>query len=109
MIGNIVFGGGDAWVAESGTGRVWRVDRDGRQTQLTLAPGVGELASSDDTMWVTNVNSGELTGIDLITGDLDREIDTGHASLAVAAGGGEIMVAVGPTIDESIAASTARC
>ncbi len=102
-LGNIIFGGGDAWVAESSKGRVWRIDRDGRETEFALTPGVGELAATDDTMWVTNVNTGELTGIDLVTGELDREIDTGHATLAVAAGGGEIMVAVGPTIDESIA------
>jgi ABC-type transport system substrate-binding protein/class 3 adenylate cyclase/streptogramin lyase len=101
-LGNIHFGGGDAWVAESSTGKVWRVDRGGRQTEFTLAPGVGELSATEDTMWATNVNTGVVTGIDLVTGDL-RGIDTGHATQAIAAGGGEIMVAVGPTVDEMIA------
>ena len=54
-------------------------------------------------MWVTNANTGVLTGIDLVTEQQDQEIDTGHATLAVAAGGDEIMVAVVPTVDEAIA------
>ena len=33
----------------------------------------------------------------------NQEIDTGHATLAVAAGGDELMIAVGPTVDEAIA------
>jgi ABC-type transport system substrate-binding protein/class 3 adenylate cyclase/streptogramin lyase len=102
-LGNIAFGGGDAWTAASSTGRVWRVDRSGRQTSFALQPGVGELASTNDTMWVTNADTGALTGIDLVTGQQDRVIDTGHATLAVATGGDELMIAVGPTADEAIA------
>lgn len=102
-LGNIYFGGGDAWTSEPSSGRVWRVDRSGRQTGFTLEPGVGDMASTDRTMWVTNANTGELTGIDLLTGQRDRVIETGHATLAVAAGGDELMIAVGPTVDEAIA------
>ncbi len=61
------------------------------------------MAATERTMWVTNANTGALTGIDLVTGQQDQEIDTGHATLAVAAGGDELMVAVGPTVDEAIA------
>ena len=61
------------------------------------------MASTDRTMWVTNAETGELTGIDLVTGEQDQVIDTGHATVAVAAGGDEIMVAVGPTVAEAIA------
>ena len=102
-VGNIYIGGGDAWTAASSTGRVWRIDRSGRQTNFALQPGVGEMASTDRTMWVTNANTGALTGIDLVTGEQNQVIDTGHATLAVAAGGDEVMVAVGRTVDEAIA------
>jgi ABC-type transport system substrate-binding protein/class 3 adenylate cyclase/streptogramin lyase len=103
-LGNIWFGGGDAWTSQAPTGRVWRVDRSGRQTNFALEPGVGDMASTERTMWVTNVNTGVLTGIDLVTGKQDRVIDTGHATLAVAAGGGEMMIGVGATVEETIAA-----
>ena len=102
-LGNIHIAGGDAWTALSSTGLVWRVDRSGRQTSYSLRPGVGEMASTERTMWVTNANTGALTGIDLVTGQQDQEIDTGHATLAVAASGDELMIAVGPTVDEAIA------
>ncbi len=102
-LGNIYIGGGDGWTSASSTGQVWRVDRSGRQTSFSLQPGVGEMASTEDTMWVTNANTGVLTGIDLVTEQQDKEIDTGHATLAVAAGADEIMVAVVPTVDEAIA------
>ena len=102
-LGNIYVGGSDAWTSSSSTGRVWRVDRSGRQTSFALQPGVGEMASTERTMWVTNANTGALTGIDLVTGAQDHRIDTGHATLAVAAGGDELMIAVGPTVDEAIA------
>ena len=102
-LGNIHIGGGDAWTALSSTGLVWRVDRSGRQTSYSLQPGVGEMAATERTMWVTNANTGALTGIDLVTGQQNQEIDTGHATLAVAASGDELMIAVGPTVDEAIA------
>ena len=102
-LGNIYFGGGYAWTAESPAGLVWRVDRSGRHTSYALPPGVGEMAATEGTMWVTNANTGKLTGIDFVTGQQDRVIDAGHAVLAVAAGGDELMIAVGPTVDEAIA------
>lgn len=102
-LGNIQVAGGDAWTSSSSTGRVWRVNRSGRQTSFALQPGIGDMAATEHTMWVTNVNTGALTGIDLVTGALDQKIDTGHATLAVAAGGGELMIAVTLTVDEAIA------
>lgn len=102
-LGNIYLGGGDAWTALSSVGQVWRVDRSGRQTSYSLQPGVGEMAATERTMWVTNGETGVLTGIDLVTGQQTQEIDTGHATLAVAASSDELMVAVGPTVDEAIA------
>ena len=102
-LNNIYIGGGDGWTSAASTGQVWRVDRSGRQTSFSLQPGVGEMAATEDVMWVTNATTGVLTGIDLVTEQHDREIDTGHATLAVAAGSDEIMVAVVPTVDEAIA------
>jgi class 3 adenylate cyclase len=102
-IGNIYIAGGDAWTAMANSGAVYRLDRSGRFSRYDLEPGVGEMAPTETTMWVTNSNTGALTGIDLATGSTDRVIDPGHAVIATAAGAGEIMIAVGPTVDEAIA------
>jgi ABC-type transport system substrate-binding protein len=101
-LGNIYVAGGEAWTASTSTGRVWRVDSSGRSTVYNLKPGVSEFAGTAKTMWVTNSITGQLTGIDLATGQL-RTIDTGHAILGVSAGAGQLMVAVDRTVDEYIA------
>jgi ABC-type transport system substrate-binding protein/class 3 adenylate cyclase len=103
VLGNIQFAGGDAWTAATSTGEVYRVDRSGRHTSFTLEPGVGEMAATSRTMWVTNADTGRLTGIDLVTGQPDRVIDPGHATLAVVASGDQLMIAVGPTFEEAVA------
>jgi hypothetical protein len=103
-LGNIYIGGDDAWTAAVSTGQVWRVDRSGRSTVYSLPPGVSELAATEKTMWVTNASTGELIGIDLATGQQDRTIKTGHATVAVSASADELMIAVEPTVDEYIAA-----
>ena len=102
-LGNIYFAGGDAWTSSADIGSVYRVTGTGTTTTYALEPGVGEMAPTADTMWVTNANSGALTGIDIVTGQQDRTIDTGHATLAAVAGADQLMVAVGPTPDETIA------
>jgi ABC-type transport system substrate-binding protein len=102
-LGNVAFGGGDAWVTDAASGRVFRLDRRGRRTDYAVAAGVGELTSTSDTMWVTNAENGIVTGIDLVTGEQERRIDTGHATVSVAAGGDQLMMAVYPTPDELIA------
>jgi ABC-type transport system substrate-binding protein len=103
-LGNIYFGGGFAWTAEQDAGTLWRVDRLGNESAFGLSPGIAEMAATTDTIWVTNIHTSRLTGIDLVTGQINQVIDTGHATLAVAAGGDELMVAVGPTDDELVAA-----
>jgi ABC-type transport system substrate-binding protein len=103
-VGNIHFGGGDAWTASVESGQVWRVDRSGRQRTYALQPGVTEMAATQRTMWVTNEETGRLTGIDLATGEQDRFIDSGHGILAVAASEQELMIAVAPTFDDAVAA-----
>jgi ABC-type transport system substrate-binding protein len=103
-LGNIYFGGGYAWTAETITGTVFRVDRLGRHTSMTLSPGTTEMAATDTTMWVTNQQTGELTGLDLVTGRPTSTIKTGHATLTVSAGGDELMIAIGPTVEETIGA-----
>jgi peptide/nickel transport system substrate-binding protein len=102
-LGNIYFGGGDAWTDSTGSGRVFRIDSRGRFDSYDLEPGVADMAPSADAMWVTNFDTGELTGIDLITGQTDRKIRPGHSVMAVASSGDEVMLAVGPTADEVIA------
>ena len=101
-LNNIYTGGGYAWTAESAAGTVHRVDSVGHSLGIALEPGVGEMAATSDTMWVTNANTGQLVGLDLVTGQQRQVIDTGHATLAVAAGGDELMVGVAPTVDEAI-------
>jgi class 3 adenylate cyclase/streptogramin lyase len=104
ILGNIHFGGGDAWTASVDTGQVWRVDRSGRQRTYQLQPGVTEMAATARMMWVTNENTGKLTGIDLVTGDQNRAIDSGHGIVAVVASDDELMIAVVPTFDDAVAA-----
>jgi ABC-type transport system substrate-binding protein/class 3 adenylate cyclase len=102
-LGNIYVAGGDAWTDSTGTGKVYRVDSHGRFKSYDLEPGIADMAPAADAMWVTNFNTGELTGIDLATGQQDRLIHTGHAVVAVASSGNEVMVAVEPTADEVVA------
>ncbi|HYN63574.1 MAG TPA: ABC transporter substrate-binding protein, partial [Candidatus Limnocylindrales bacterium] len=80
------------------------VDESGRQRTYALQPGVTELAATQRTMWVTNENTGQLIGIDLVTGQQNRVIDSGHGILAVAASDRELMVAVAPTFDDAVGA-----
>jgi ABC-type transport system substrate-binding protein/class 3 adenylate cyclase len=101
-LGNIYTGGGYAWTADSAAGTVHRVDSTGHSISIALAPGVGEMGATKDKMWVTNATTGQLVGLDLVTGQQRQVIDTGHATLAVAAGGDQLMVAVSPTVDEAI-------
>jgi ABC-type transport system substrate-binding protein/class 3 adenylate cyclase len=103
FLGNIYFAGGDAWTDSTGTGKVYRVDSHGRFRTYDLEPGIADMAPAADAMWVTNFNTGDLTGIDLVTGQHDRVIHTGHAVMAVASSGDQLMVAVGPTADEVVA------
>lgn len=103
-LGNIQFGGGAAWTASHDTGEVWRLDPSGRQKTYSLQPGVTEMAATERTMWVTNEETGRLTGIDLATGEQNRSIDTGHGILAVAASDAELMIAVVPTFDDAVGA-----
>jgi ABC-type transport system substrate-binding protein/class 3 adenylate cyclase len=102
-LGNVHLAGGDAWVTHSASGRVFRVDRGGRTTSYSLAPGVGELSATEDTMWVTNAESGIVTGIDMLTGEQSRRIDTGHSTVSIVAGDDQLMMAVFPTPDDLIA------
>src|SRR4051794_12820183 len=103
-LGNIYFAGGDAWTDSTGTGKVYRVDQFGRYKTYDLEPGIADMAPAADAMWVTNFNTGELTGIDLGTGQADSKIRTGHAVVAVASSGEEVMLAVTPTTNEVVAA-----
>ena len=103
VLGNIYFAGDHAWTDSTGTGLVYSVDSRGHYSTYALQPGVADMAPASDAMWVTNFNTGDLTGIDLATGQPDRVIHTGHAVIAVASSGEEVMVAVGPTADEVIA------
>jgi peptide/nickel transport system substrate-binding protein len=101
-LNNIYIGGGYAWSAEPSAGIVHRVDSSGRSQSIALEPGASEMAPTTDTMWVTNTNTGQLVGLDLVTGQQRQVIDTGHATLSAAAGGNELLVAVAPTVEEAI-------
>ena len=65
-LGNIYFAGDDAWTSSADIGSVYRVTGTGTTTTYALDPGVGEMAPTTDTMWVTNANSGALVGIDIV-------------------------------------------
>ncbi len=66
-----------------------------------LAPGIGTPSATADAVWVANSRDGTLTRIDAVTSET-RTIDTGHATLSIAAGEDELLVAVGPTADDII-------
>jgi ABC-type transport system substrate-binding protein/class 3 adenylate cyclase len=108
ILGNIHFGADAAWTASTDTGQVWRVDRTGRQRTYQLQPGVTELAATARTMWVTNEETGKLTGIDLVTGDQNRVIDSGHGIVAVVANDDELMIAVAPTFNDAVGALSGK-
>jgi ABC-type transport system substrate-binding protein/class 3 adenylate cyclase len=103
FLGNVYPGNGYAWTTEPDTGTLWRVDRSGRSASFPLEPGAGEIAFTSGLVWVTNGNTGELVGLDVTTGQRKRVIDTGHATLAVVSNGDELLIAVGPTVDEVLA------
>ena len=102
-LGNIYFGGGVAWTTSADQGTVYRVDGSGNYTTFNLEPGVGEMAPTLSTMWITNAKTGVLTGLDIATGQPTGHIVTGHSVIASSANANEIMLAVGPTIGETLA------
>ncbi|HLA16013.1 MAG TPA: ABC transporter substrate-binding protein, partial [Candidatus Limnocylindrales bacterium] len=100
-LSNMAFTGGYGWVSEASEGLLYKVDRAGLRGTITVRPGVGTPSATADAVWVSNNRDGTLTRIDAITSET-RTIDTGHATLSIAASDDQLMVAVGPTADDII-------
>ena len=99
----IAFAGATAWTASDELGKVWKVDRAGRATEYEIGIGARGLALLGGTMWVAVQDQGKLVGIDTTSG-ARREIVTGHQTVSVAAGHGQLLVTVDRTPEETIAA-----
>lgn len=97
----MAFAGGFGWVSESSEGILYKFDRTGVQSLIKVRPGIGTPSAAEDAVWLSNNRDGTLTRIDAITGE-SRTIDTGHATLSIAVGEDQLMVAVGPTSDDVI-------
>jgi ABC-type transport system substrate-binding protein/class 3 adenylate cyclase len=100
-LSNMAFAGGYGWVTEASEGNLYKVDRTGLKEVIKVRPGIGTPAATSGAVWLSNNRDGTLTRVDAITSET-RTIDTGHATLAIAAGEDQLMVAVGPTADEVI-------
>ena len=100
-LSNMAFAGGYGWVTEASEGNLYKVDRTGLKDVIKIRPGIGTPAATSGAVWLSNNRDGTLTRVDAITGET-RTIDTGHATLGIAAGENQLMVAVGPTADDII-------
>jgi sugar lactone lactonase YvrE len=95
-IDEVVVGGGDAWVTNSRTGTVTRIDTSGHVV-ATYRTGAGahEPSYSAGALWVTNQDAGTLVRIDAKTGD-QRTLKFGHTVGTEASLGRYVMLAITP-------------
>ena len=100
-LSNMAFAGGYGWVTEASEGNLYKIDRTGLKDVIKLRPGIGTPAATSGAVWLSNNRDGTLTGVDDVTSET-RTIDTGHATLSIATGENQLMVAVGPTADDVI-------
>ncbi|MEO8229545.1 MAG: ABC transporter substrate-binding protein [Chloroflexota bacterium] len=100
-LSNMAFAGGYGWISEQSEGLLFKVDRTGIGGVKQVRPGIGTPAATSDAVWVSNNRDGTLTRIDAVTSET-RTIDTGHATLSIAASEDQLMVAVGPTAGDVI-------
>jgi ABC-type transport system substrate-binding protein/class 3 adenylate cyclase len=99
----IAWDGSAAWTANPAQGLVFRVARDGTTRTFQTGRGAGQLAFAAGVMWVANPGTGSITAIDVTTGET-RTVTLGHAPGSMAAGEGQLMVAISATPEDEIAA-----
>jgi len=106
----VAAGGGFGWTSDDTKGVVYKVDKTGRLA-ATHSTGLGAtfMSYTNGALWVGNQDEGTVTGIDAVTGKLTT-YRFGHPVLTVAAGGGILLVSLGPgqTVEDHIGALTGK-
>lgn len=88
--------GGSLWLAVQNDGGVWQLDKRANVVGKVATGDVPySLATDGGPLWVANANSGTVTGIDPVSGEVTQTFRTGHRPIAVGAGGGEVWVSLG--------------
>ncbi len=106
-IGDMVAGGGVAWVSQPDTGTVVKVDSSLAQTTIPTGPGATALAFDDSTgtLWTANYAAGSVTRVDTVT-NAPQTFNVGHGLQTIAAGGGKVLIGVTRSPDEIASALT---
>jgi class 3 adenylate cyclase/ABC-type transport system substrate-binding protein len=99
--GAIGFGNDAAWTTDRQQGLVWKVDRSGVVVgTYTTGAGAHGPTLSGGVMWVANEDDGSVTGIDVVTGAMQKR-HLGHRIRGVVAGP-ELLVAVDQTFEDDL-------
>lgn len=99
--GAIGFGNNAAWTTDRQQGLVWKVDRSGVVVgTYTTGAGAHGPTLSGGVMWVANEDDGSITGIDVVTGAMQKR-HLGHRIRGVVAGP-ELIVAVDQTFEDDL-------
>ncbi len=118
----VAFGDGAVWVANAEDETVSRIDPKTRRVVKTIGMTVTDLAVDDGSVWVVSGSDGTLTRIEARSGAVQETLDlrgsqlVPNATLAVAAGGGDIWVTstggqvlrIDPATDATVARITVR-
>ena len=90
----IAVGAGAVWSPDPGTGRLWRIDPDGKQLTIDVGPGADAVAFGAGAVWVTNSLLGQVLRIDPFTDRVTKTIPIGGTPRDVEVVGNRIWVAV---------------
>jgi DNA-binding SARP family transcriptional activator/ABC-type oligopeptide transport system substrate-binding subunit len=89
-------GGGFGWTADPTKGIVHKIDRSGRVVATyQTGQGATDVSYNEGMLWVGNSDIGTVVGIDAVTGER-RTLRFEHPVEGVAAGGGVVLVSLGP-------------
>jgi YVTN family beta-propeller protein len=91
----VAVGGGDVWVADTGSDAVSRIDARSRSvTTIAVGDAPIGIAYGEGAVWVANSGDGTVTRIDPASGKVTKTIEIGGGPVGVAAGGGSVWVTV---------------
>ncbi|MGZ4115534.1 MAG: ABC transporter substrate-binding protein, partial [Actinomycetota bacterium] len=88
--------GGSLWLAVQNDGGVWQLNKRANVVGKVATGNVPySIATDGGPLWVANANSGTVTGIDPVSGEITKTFRTGHRPIAVGAGRNEVWVSLG--------------
>jgi len=90
----IAVGAGAVWAPDPGTGRLWRIDPDGKQLTIDVGPGADAVAFGAGAVWVTNSLLGQVLRVDPFTDRVTKTIAIGGTPRDVDVVGDRVWVAV---------------